>query len=146
MGKQLIVLIWILFLSSGGQAQVYRWVDESGKVHFSDKKPKSGVAEDISATVKQNNIDASGAESRKLQKVFAEETVAEKQLREREESRREARRQQLRKICAQARERLHILKGRIYMTDAQGRPYDISEKERQQRERELEAQIREHCI
>lgn len=41
-------LIVFLALFSGSQgAEVYKWVDDDGKVHFSDKKPESSGAEKI---------------------------------------------------------------------------------------------------
>jgi hypothetical protein len=37
------LLIWILFAATPAVAQVYRWVDEKGTVHYSNSKPPSGV-------------------------------------------------------------------------------------------------------
>ncbi len=43
MFKQLILvlLISILSVSVASSTQIYKWVDEEGRVHFSDKKPKN---------------------------------------------------------------------------------------------------------
>ena len=43
-----LILVFILLSAPAVQAQMYRWVDVEGKVHFSDKKPKDAKAEDIS--------------------------------------------------------------------------------------------------
>ena len=41
-----IFAILLLFFVSAAQAKIYRWVDENGSVHFSDK-PYSEEAEEI---------------------------------------------------------------------------------------------------
>ena len=37
----------ILVLSTAAQAQVYKWVDENGKVHYSDKKPPDNAQQKV---------------------------------------------------------------------------------------------------
>lgn len=59
------LFIVLLMSASSSQAEVYRWVDENGKTHYSDKKPKTD-AEDITQAVKKQNIDTSIEEQRKL--------------------------------------------------------------------------------
>lgn len=38
------ILIIILLASFGARADVYRWVDEKGVIHYGDKPPKEGLA------------------------------------------------------------------------------------------------------
>lgn len=44
-GKIFILAISSILASSLSQAEVYKWTDSSGKVHFSDQKPESVAAE-----------------------------------------------------------------------------------------------------
>ncbi len=44
--KTLTLLLLLLF-SSFSYAEVYKWTDLDGRVHFSDKKPTSGNAEEL---------------------------------------------------------------------------------------------------
>ncbi|HAG96823.1 MAG: hypothetical protein CMK83_04645 [Pseudomonadales bacterium] len=44
--KSVVIGLGMLFAASA-QAEVYRWVDESGKVHFSDRAPDQGAVEKI---------------------------------------------------------------------------------------------------
>jgi glutaredoxin len=40
-------LLILLLFSSFSYAEVYKWTDPDGRVHFSDKKPASGNAEEL---------------------------------------------------------------------------------------------------
>lgn len=58
MGAGLRILVWVFcllsccfLLTASGMAQVYKWVDEDGKVHFSDKKPATQSAEELDIKV-----------------------------------------------------------------------------------------------
>ena len=42
-----LMYLLVVLAASPGAAQVYRWVDEDGKVHFSDKKPETKAAETV---------------------------------------------------------------------------------------------------
>ena len=49
--KLLILLSVCLCFSSLSTAGIYKWVDENGKVHFSDKKPVSQGVEEVDVRV-----------------------------------------------------------------------------------------------
>lgn len=46
---------------SAVSADVYKWVDENGKVRFSDKQPKENAAEKIDEALKKTNVDSASA-------------------------------------------------------------------------------------
>lgn len=72
-------LVLLLCLTPLSQAAIYRWVDESGKVHFSDKQPENNApTEEISSELRPLNSDSSATETEKLKAVFQEETPEEK--------------------------------------------------------------------
>ena len=41
------VWIVVLFLPTAGMAEIYKWVDESGKTHFSERKDQAGRAKPL---------------------------------------------------------------------------------------------------
>ena len=49
------IVVAVCLLVPVAYAQIYKWVDESGKVHFSDKKPDEGLSEQVEVQV--NSID-----------------------------------------------------------------------------------------
>ena len=71
------ILVLLLCLTPLSQAAIYRWVDESGKVHFSDKQPENNAtAQDISGQLRPLNNDSSTTETEKLKTVFPGETAS----------------------------------------------------------------------
>ena len=45
--NKLTLLLFSFILSSLSYAEIYKWVDDDGGVHFGDKKPDAGPAEEI---------------------------------------------------------------------------------------------------
>ncbi len=137
----LLVMVW----QPAANAEIYRWVDDNGKVHYSDRKPAAQPAEDISDTTKRTNIDDSQSEQAKLGKIFAKETAAEKQARERAAI--EAHNQQVRhnNACKKLKRRLEIISGRTYWTNGKGKEWDMTLEEQKQEKARVEAEYRQHC-
>jgi len=50
--KILIALMASLLVSGAAVGEVYKWMDEKGKVHFGDQKPASGKVEEVELNVK----------------------------------------------------------------------------------------------
>ena len=46
-----IIIILLLLVVFPSQAEIYKWVDENGKVHFSDRKPESEKTEELKLEV-----------------------------------------------------------------------------------------------
>jgi len=53
-----LVVFCVWFISVLAVADVYKWVDESGKVQFSDKPPTENSAENIAENLKKINVDS----------------------------------------------------------------------------------------
>lgn len=127
-------------------AEVYRWVDKDGRVHFSDRKPGGATAaDDITEQVSKTNIDSSAEQTKKLGEVFPQETEAERALQQQQDRARRDQQQQRAAACQRAHDLLKKLRGPVYLLDSGGQPYEISESERQRREDKLQAQIKQHC-
>ncbi len=141
----LLVPVILSGLPPASAATIYQWRDENGKLHFSDKKPKHQPAQDISGTVGNVNVDDSGAERAKLQRLFKPATAEEKALQRRQQQQAAQQARQRRTQCDKARRYLAVLRGPVYFSREDGSTYDISEDERRQRVAEVEAQIRANC-
>ncbi|MCB1668868.1 MAG: DUF4124 domain-containing protein [Porticoccaceae bacterium] len=137
-----LILVVLLAVSSVASAQIYRWVDEHGEVHFSDKKPDTGKAEDVSADLKTINVDSSASETEKLSQIFKGETPEEKNYHLDKQKKQQSRMQQ---ACIKAKRNLKTLRGRFYMTGEDGKEIVVSEDEQQRMIESLEEQIRKHC-
>lgn len=143
------ILIFNLFaIALNAQAEIYRWVDKDGKVHFTDRKPPA-EAENITKDVKPQNLDTSNSELQKIVSMREQEAQRNQQQYEQEQQRQAARRAQLaelnRSACEETKKRLEDIRGHVIFTDDQGRAVTVRETERQQMVADLEQQIREHC-
>ncbi len=130
----------LILLSCTAQAEVYRWTDANGKVHFGDKKPKA-AAEDITEKVKKTNVDTSTSEHQKLESLFRKENDAD-----REHHQKQAQpNPKLLQRCTEAKDYLEKISGRVQFIDGNGQPIHITETERQERAKEWQNVIKENC-
>ncbi len=79
----LLVLCCGLLAIGQVQAQVYKWVDENGKLQFSDKPPPEKPAEDISQQLEKTNVDHASGKMATAAPPKRDKTEDEKQLEQR---------------------------------------------------------------
>jgi len=143
---KIILSFSLLLFMSLSHGEIYRWVDNDGKIHFSDKQPQDNTTvEDVSNKMSPINRDTSSEETQKLQQVFQPETPEERihYRQQKEQQRRQD--QSTKKACEQARYNLRIIKGRVYFEDSNGKEIIVTEEQREQRAEQLENEIRKHC-
>lgn len=135
----------LYFLVAGHQAaaEIYRWVDSEGKVHYSDRK-LADHAEDITAQVRVHNIDASQEEQRKLQQIFRPENDADREYyRQQQEAQKPSR--ELVNHCTKLRTHQRRMSGRVQIVDEQGKEVRFTEQQRQAHLEETQKLITERC-
>lgn len=137
--EKLIVSLLLLF-SINVHADVYRWTDANGKVHFGDQKPKA-TAENITDKVKKTNVDTSTSEHQKLETIFRKENAADREYQQQNAQPN----QELLQHCAEAKDYLNKISGRVQFLDEQGLPIHISEAERKQRVDGMQKIVTENC-
>jgi hypothetical protein len=93
-------------------ADVHRWTDELGKVHFGDRPPASGVeTETVGSTGDASNQpDASAADTRDRQAEYLEGLRRERAKKEEDEAKAAAERKRRAHNCKVARGRLETYK------------------------------------
>lgn len=142
-------LLIILFLASVAQADVYKWTDANGQVHYGDqpKTPsqadsqKMEINEDYNA---QDILPADRKEKRKkLLEVIEEERKKDKELAEKK-AKKEAK---LVRQCHEAKDRLqHFYRARsLYDLDKDGNRVTLPSSAKDRAISQLEKQIAEHC-
>jgi hypothetical protein len=147
--------IFILTLSglmavSGIQAEVYRWVDEQGRVHFSDQ-PNLGGARKLelseptpdSAGIDQERLDAErNREQERLLDAYREE----RESRELEREKAEKAERQRASNCAYARNRLRTYgNSRLYKPLEDGGLRYLDDDERQREIDRVERSVQHWC-
>lgn len=138
MNKLLLGLLLVTSIYT--QAEVYRWTDANGKVHFGDKKAGAS-AENITEKVSKTNVDTSTAEHQKLETVFRKENDADREYKQQQALPDPERLRQ----CAEAKNYLNTINGRVHFVDKDGKEVKVTEEERKQRVKDMQAQINEHC-
>jgi hypothetical protein len=78
MNKGNLVVFLLLLISGVTLATVYRWVDESGRVHYGDSPPKGSDAEPIAVPKGPSEKEVERARQRMQQKMELDEKPSEK--------------------------------------------------------------------
>ncbi|NIB39597.1 DUF4124 domain-containing protein [Pseudomaricurvus alkylphenolicus] len=145
--RLLITTAVLLVLLPGAaiKAEVYRWVDDQGRVHYSDKRPSQAEAEDISDDLKPVNVDESNRERTKMERLFRKKTDAELAHEQQQQQQQQLQRQKHENQCERARRALKGMQGRVVFRRADGSEEVVSEKERERRAEAFRQQIQQHC-
>ncbi|OUR98025.1 hypothetical protein A9Q81_12250 [Gammaproteobacteria bacterium 42_54_T18] len=149
-----ILCAFVLLLAPvWAQADVYRWVDEKGQVHYGDRSPAGAVTEKIDMPVaKVRSTEAmpselNDAERRQRQKRIVETLAAERKIREgaRQKIRDDKAAQQAK--CETMRIELEESKGVnfYYRRNEKGERVFISDKERKLMDIAEEKKYRKDC-
>jgi hypothetical protein len=151
MTRTRLLFATLLLLSQAVSGGIYRWVDENGRVHFSDR-PVAEEAEQVE--IRNSTPPSSGREARpataderrvKQQKLL---DVYRQEREEKAEARKKAKQEEAEreKRCAYARDRLQRYRvSRIYEPQADGSRRFYSDAERETAIANLEKQVRQSC-
>jgi hypothetical protein len=137
----LIIPVFLLAAVSANSAEVYTWVDEHGKKHYSDQPPDD-------QTQQQTEVETRAFELENIDEGYPAGIVADPHRKERkakEESVQKAARTKLSEQCERARADLTMLSGRISFNDGAGNEVRVTEAERKQMQKNLDAVISKHC-
>jgi Cu/Ag efflux pump CusA len=144
------ILLANLTISLQSIAQVYKWVDENGKVHFSDKpfdEKSKAVKIKSQPQVSQQEVDQAKQraarviqQQRKINAINSEETREEQKAKA-------AREKDAAKTCAKAKREMQFMNGRYisYTTNDKGEKYALTDDEVNRLADELKAAIAKNC-
>lgn len=139
------LLLCALLLPGLAVAEIYRWVDAQGRVHFGQQPPAG--AEQIE--VRPQVIEQDDATRERLQRAerFFEARQDEREQAAADAAVRQAKQQEHEQKCSRLRGQLAQLEegGRFYRRDAQGEPVFYSDEELAAARRELADQLAMHC-
>lgn len=149
--SKFLPLIICAFFSTTLSAQVYRWVDDSGKVHFSDQPQNGAQSVNIRAPVStssgavSNRSEAPSALER--QRALAEQFEQQRLLREEEQQKAAERQAKVDKYCIQLRNKLLNYKDAdiLYGRDEKGEKYYLDKVAKEREIAKLESLQRQRC-
>ncbi|MBT2989558.1 MAG: hypothetical protein B6D72_05605 [gamma proteobacterium symbiont of Ctena orbiculata] len=129
------------------QAGVYKWVDENGRVHFSDRPT---AAESTEVEIKQQERSAPSADQHNRQlkmqrmlEVYQEDREEKKEAKQKQQEEKAKRKQN----CARAKDRYnsHVRARGIYRYDKDGERQYLSDEERTRHMKSIKAEIARWC-
>ncbi len=128
------LLLWCCVFGGGAWgAEVYKWVDEAGRVHYGDARPADGVAETIETQSAPPELEVLRSRSR-LDEILQQERVTKGQrAKQQQEVAAAAARDQRRQArCRHARRQLHVLELErpIYHVDDDGKRVYLADDQR----------------
>ena len=127
-------------------AEVYKWVDEQGNVHFGDRPPQKEKATNLSDSLRPLNLSTDLSNPGMIRN--AEQARQDELNRTRNEQERKqqiANSKQYQEYCKEAKRRLRNISGPVVFYDEQGKQVKVTEKEREKMEQELRIEIEKNC-
>ncbi len=140
-----IAVLGLMLLSGGSSAQMYKWTDANGNVHFSDKPQPNAQKLEI-RTPGSSGIGTSNRQQRSQQELLKDLEYSRRQ-REQEAARSAQQRQQQEQRCVQLRNRLRTYEDvdYVFYRDESGNKKRLSSDHKKQEEQKLRKQIEENC-
>lgn len=139
------LVITVLF-ALPAQAEIYKWTDEKGNVHYGDKPVVNSeeilIPEKINVQSRATRQEREEKRKRLLES-FAEDRADKKEQQENQE----IKKKKLNRQCITARDRLKIYQksSRLYDLDEKGERVILSDKAKQQTVDQLAAEIDKYC-
>ena len=138
--KALLALLPALALP-GASAQIYKWVDETGRVHYGEKPPAGSKPGTVSPPPAQPNAPARGEDVQSKEIEFRQRQV-ERQMNEAAQAREAAQRKAL---CNNAKERLAFAERVTLYRVEKGEKVFLSDAERQAEIASRRAAVAQQC-
>ena len=145
------LLILSIFFTCLTHAKVYKWTDENGKVHYSDK-PFNQESKELEIKKQPNKQEIRKAKQRTssfLKHQSKKRSVEEENENERKLStkKKEAAKRKLTHLCKQARrEKINLSRGfRSYIKKENGDRHFLSDAEKENKIEILRQKIKENC-
>ena len=141
-----LILIVSILTSFSVHAEVYKWIDKQGNVHYTDRSVKDSREMNVyveDAKKKLVKTDARAEKRRKLVDAMQEDRKEKEKLKKQERKRK----LNLKRKCQWAKDQLrgYETAGGIYSLDKDGERVILSDKERKKTTSRLRTDIKKHC-
>jgi hypothetical protein len=140
------LLLAALLLAAPASAQVYKWVDKDGKVHYSDKAPKNANAKDMGIASKPTDAAAVDAdlEALKARGQAVDEDMAARQKVAQDDAAAKAERE---RQCLNAKADLNVLErvNRVVTVGADGKETYATDAQAEARRAQARQKVADLC-
>lgn len=144
-----ILMIICMAASGATKADIYRWVDENGKVHLSDREPEQPVENIETIETKNIKINAVAEEesARRGREKYLNNTSIEDQIAKEQADQAVKNAAKQAEECRKMKDALDKLNSgrRLYSTDENGERTYVDDEARDQSNAELNSRYNETC-
>jgi cell division protein FtsN len=146
LSSRIALFAWLLLAAPGSMAEVHRWVDEQGQVHYEDRSRAQSTTGARSYKSPGNSVDDHQQRMEKTRKLINAYQTERQQQREAKEERAEQQERRKRN-CLIARDNLEQYRahGSIYRLDDNGERVYYSEQEREALLERARANVQKWC-
>jgi len=143
--ERVLTLILLIGMAPIANAEIYKWVDEQGRVHYGDKEITNAKALDLDTT-KKGHINTGSSREEKRRKLLD----AMQEDKEREQTEQKKNRDKKKKhdrSCVVAKHQLSQFERASYLydLDKDGNKVITSNEDRDKRTSQLRKKIQKHC-
>jgi hypothetical protein len=148
--KQPILFLLFMLAATASSAEIYKWVDEQGKVHYGDTPvDQSSTQMNITQPEADKKISSQpdptsrDERRRKLAEAMQEDRLKKQEQKQKARDEKE----KLNSQCVHAKDALknYETAGRLYNLDKDGNRVFMSDAEKEATTENLRAQIKKHC-
>jgi hypothetical protein len=144
-----ISLALCLTASAPALADLYRWTDDKGQVHYSDRAPAGQQSQRIGPSSNpRQEMEAEAARRALADKVSQAKQQRQQEQAAEEKKQAEAEKQRKKEeLCRQARERLAVLRhtGPVARVNDRGERYYLDESQKQSEAADAQRRVEELC-
>lgn len=147
--KYLLAIIAVLYIVSA-QAEVYKWVDEKGRVHYGDKPTTGSQAVEVRRYGTSNKPASSGEDElsrdekrQRISDILEEDRLAKNKQRDKKNKERKKKKRKCNRL--KDRQRHYERASGLYNLDKDGNRIYISNEQREKSEQKLRRQIKKAC-
>lgn len=135
-----IALLLLCSLPLAASAQIYKWTDANGQVHFSQNPPKDGNFQDVTPQLPVSGATSGGAAPAKRRQSAAATTTNDAALQAKADNE---------ERCAKARERISFLQEktahRLLVTGDDGQPARMTDEQFDQQLQDAQDAASKYC-
>ena len=148
MSKTAIILIFFLFFPNAALAEMYKWVDDQGNVHYGDKPPAKNEFEKMKPVPVADEKEAQRLQERTKKILQRQKQVDDSRARDEQALKKAGSKNiSVEKKCKRAQVELAFYKkrGRHSVLDEEGNLKRVKSAERKEKITELESFISKNC-
>ena len=142
-----IVLVFGLFVAVQGLAEVYKWKDSTGKIHYGDRPPVDSQNEKLELDIEDKGVYQSSGDYKRRQEKLLGVFEEERKIREEEKAKVKEQQAEAKIACDRAKkyEDRYARANLLYEEMPDGTRVFMSDDDRDKVENELQTFLKKNC-